>query len=66
MLHHTPEGRPYPGLVLAMGGASLVPWHVPKHKARARVGQVGINTSEMVLKSLHSVDLFGRLWRGAS
>ena len=34
----------------------------------ARVGQVlpQINTSQTVLKSLRSVDLFDRLWRGAS
>ena len=44
MLHHTPEGRPYSGLALAMDGASLVLWHVPKHKAR--VGQVCIKLYE--------------------
>ena len=41
-------------------------WHVPKHEAEARVGQVCINTSQTVLKSLRSVDLFGCLWQGAS
>ena len=33
---------------------------------RARVGQGYLNTSQTVLKSLRSVDLFDRLWRGAS
>ena len=42
-----------------LGGASFVFWYVPKHEAKARVGQVCINISPTVLKSLHSVDLFG-------
>ena len=37
-----------------------------KHEALARVEQGCLNTSQTVLKSLRSVDLFGRLWRGAS
>ncbi|MCG8621706.1 MAG: hypothetical protein MJE68_06865 [Proteobacteria bacterium] len=38
------------------------------HKALARVpvGPGCLNTSQTVLKSLRYVDLFGRLWRGAS
>ena len=48
-----------------MGPASLVlfsfgTWHMPKHEAEVRMGKVCINTSQMMLKSLRSVDLFGR------
>ena len=58
MFYHTPQGRLHMYQAPGLGGASLVLWHVPKHEAEASMGQVCINASQMVLKSLRSVDLF--------
>ena len=61
-MHHTPV--PPHKVCCAMcqasglGGNSLVLWQVPKHKAEARAGEVCINTSQMVLKSLRSIDVW--------
>ena len=65
---------PHPGPKLArqvgraLGGASLVlgTCQGTRLEALARVGQGYLNTSQTVLKSLRSVDVFDRLWRDAS
>ena len=51
-----------------MGGAGLVLWNVPKYEAEARVHGANLHQYDQVRRclALHSVDLFSRLWRGAS
>ena len=48
VLHHT--RLRCQAQVSGLGGARFALWHVPKHKAEARVGQVCISMSQMVLK----------------
>ena len=67
-LHHTPAPRLGKYVGRALGGASLVlgTCQGTRLEALARVGQGYLNASQTVLKSLRSVDVFDRLWRGGS
>ena len=68
-VHHTRTPAPKASASIGRGLASglvLGTCQGTRLEALARVGQGYLNTSQTVLKSLRSVDLFDRLWRGAS